>query len=205
MFGHVCLCMCLLPTWMYFWACLQGLLIFFLEILSQVGFLSSLWQIQILIGSQKFIASMDWSLIHPRTLSNVGISSKLSNACTRAYKCVWLPASCCLIHFPKTEREEMTTQTEEIERRLHFNRKTNREGVSIAVGVTVTGERRRHGEGKTETQRRRRREEDADKQEMWLTWMCRWERRRKKELDREGEWQRETPWWKRVVSARDRD
>lgn len=48
----------------------------------------------------------------------------------------------------------MTTQTEESERWLHFSRKTNREGVSVAVGVTVTGEtetrrrgRQRHGDG----------------------------------------------------------
>lgn len=56
-------------------------------------------------------------------------------------------AACLLLSypFPKDREEEMTTQTEESERWLHFNRKTNREGVSAAVGVTVTGE--------TETQR----------------------------------------------------
>jgi len=48
--------------------------------------------------------------------------------CVCVCVCVWLRASCCLIHFPKTEKKKMTTQTEKSERWLHWTKKTNMEG-----------------------------------------------------------------------------
>lgn len=170
MYGHACLRMYLLPTWMHFWACLQKMLTF-LDILSQVSFVIYLTNTASCRKSQKFMAPVDWYLIHPHSLSNLAISSKLPNACTRVYKYVLLNASCCLIPFLKESKKWQHRQRRVKDGSTLTGRKTGR--MSVAVGVTVTGERRRHIEGKTETQRRR--EEDADKQEMWLTWM--WEGR----------------------------
>lgn len=92
---HICLSVCLLPTWTHVWAFLQSLLLnfFVVEILSQVFIFFCMFffyftKKESYRKSHKFRASVDWYLIHSHSLSKLGISSKLSNACRRAYKCV---------------------------------------------------------------------------------------------------------------------
>lgn len=115
--------MCLLPTWLCSRAVLV-LLFFVIDVTSKDSYRKC----------QKFMASIDWYLIHPHSPFNLGISSKLSNACMRAY---------CLSCFPKTERVKWQYRQMRVKGGSTLTeRQTGRES-------PLWWNKRRHGEGKT--------------------------------------------------------
>lgn len=111
--------------------------------------LPCLWQINIPIGKVQcswHLWSNTWFIQIPCPILAFPVSYQM-HAHWRTS--VWLCASSCLVHFRERERESRAKT--ESEGWLHFNRKTNREGASVAAGVTVTGDTARQRERDTES------------------------------------------------------